>query len=68
MATNNELQDRILREAECQAFTGLSRTTRWRMEAAGEFPSPIKITGTLNGWRLSELQEWAANRPRAIKK
>lgn len=49
--------DRIVREAECKAISGLSRTTRWRMERSGDFPRRRRISQGAVGWLLSELME-----------
>ena len=50
--------DRFIREAECQELTGLSRTTRWRLERKGHFPSRIQISPNAVAWRLSEILSW----------
>ena len=34
---------RILREPEVHAMTGLSQTTRWRLEKAGQFPKKNQV-------------------------
>lgn len=50
--------DRILREAEVEKQTGLSRTTRWRLVKEKKFPAPIKLSGSAVGWRESDVQKW----------
>ena len=59
--------DRIVREAECRALTGLSRTTRWRLERAGGFPRRLRLSKNTVGWRFAELAEWIASRQRASR-
>ena len=54
--------DRILREAEVQRATGLSRTTRWRGVKAGTFPKPIKLTRNTIGWCQTDVACWVAER------
>jgi prophage regulatory protein len=54
--------DAIIREAECQRISGLSRSTRWRLERAGKFPRRRKISESATGWLASELAEWLAGR------
>ncbi|ECG8624766.1 AlpA family phage regulatory protein [Salmonella enterica subsp. diarizonae] len=60
---NNE---RIIREKECKELTGLSRTTRFLKEKAGDFPIRRKIGGRAIGWMLSEIQEWQKKQPKVI--
>lgn len=56
------MPDRILRWPEVRTATGLSRTTVWRLERAGEFPSPVKITQHAIGWRATDVHAWLASR------
>ncbi len=53
--------DRFIRERECRTITGLSRTTRWRLERKGEFPKRKKISPNGVAWLLTEIQSWQAN-------
>ena len=55
--------DRIIRDPECEERSGLSRTTRWRLEKHNEFPKRVRISAKAIGWRLSEIEDWLANRP-----
>ena len=50
--------DRIVRERECRELTGLSRQTRDRMIARGEFPPRKRISPKFSGWLEKDLQEW----------
>lgn len=53
-----DTQDRILRSEEVQKIAGVSRTTLWRMERKGLFPSRVPLgTGSI-GWRMSDIEEW----------
>nr|WP_325252372.1 AlpA family transcriptional regulator [Amylibacter sp.] len=54
--------DRILRQREVMHLTGLSRSTIYRRIQSGEFPSQIKLTARLVGWRQSDLQRWLDTR------
>ena len=54
--------DRFLREPEVRSITGLSRTTRWRLEQVGQFPKRRKISANAVAWLASEVQEWLAAR------
>lgn len=57
------MTDRILRQSEVLAITGLGRTTLWRLEKRGEFPARRRITGNIVGWLASEVEEWIRSRP-----
>ena len=54
--------DRIIREAECKAVTGLSRSTRWRLERSGQFPARRQLAVNACGWLQSEVQAWLKQR------
>jgi len=58
-------QDRIVREPETKAVTGLSRTLRWRLEKEGKFPARRRISPRLTGWLMSEIQAWLESREKA---
>ena len=57
--------DRFLREAEVRRITGLSRTTRWRMERRGEFPRRRILSRNAVGWLASQIKTWVAERTEA---
>jgi prophage regulatory protein len=57
-----EITDRIIREPECKRLTGLSRSTRWRLERAGDFPKRRRISAGCSGWLASELAAWVTRR------
>ncbi len=52
------MNDRFIREPECRATTGLSRTTRWRLERQQLFPKRRKISQNTVGWLESEILSW----------
>ncbi len=54
--------DRFIRERECRELTGLSRTTRWRLERAGQFPRRRQLSPNACGWILSEVVQWMTER------
>lgn len=54
--------DRIIRAAEVEKMTGLSRTTIWRMEKYKSFPARVSLGRNSVGWRLSEIQKWVESR------
>ena len=53
---------RLVRECECASLTGLSRTTRWRLERHGKFPMRRRISDNAVGWLESELLDWVQSR------
>ena len=57
------MNERILREAECEEITGLSASTRWRLERSGHFPKRRRLSRNLVGWLHSEVEEWMRSRP-----
>ena len=60
-----EFEDRFTREEECFRLTGLSRTTRWRLERNGGFPKRRQVSDNGVGWLLSEVLAWRDSRPAA---
>ena len=64
MNVSTQSANRFIREAECKELTGLSRTTRWRMERDGAFPSRRQLSPNAVGWRLSEVIGWLESRKR----
>ena len=54
--------NKFVRERECFEITGLSRTSRWRLEQEGKFPKRYKISANAIGWLASDLEEWIASR------
>ncbi len=57
--------DRFIRDQECEKMSGLSRTTRWRLEREGKFPKRRQISPNGVGWLLSEIQSWLDSRKAA---
>ena len=57
-----QTEDRFLREPEVARLTGLSRTTRWRMERRGEFPRRRSISRNAVAWLASEIRAWMVER------
>jgi len=48
----------ILRANDVQRATGLSKSQRYRLIAAGKFPKQIKIGSRASGWLLEEIEQW----------
>lgn len=59
--------DRLLAWPRVRDLTGLSRTTAWRLQKAGDFPLPVQISPGRVGWRESEIAAWNESRtPRVL--
>ena len=52
--------DRIVREAERKAITGVPTSGWYVMQAKGTAPKPVRLGPRSVGWLLSELQGWIA--------
>lgn len=56
---------KLIRTDEVMERTGLSRTTLWRKQRDGEFPSRVKLGPNSVAWRESDVEEWIDNLPPA---
>jgi prophage regulatory protein len=54
----------ILRPKAVDQRTGLSSTTRWRLERDKKFPQRIQITDSTVGYFEDEINRWIAERIR----
>jgi prophage regulatory protein len=55
----------IVRPAEADRICGLSKSTRYRLEAAGKFPKRVILSERSSGYYSDEIEAWLASRPRA---
>lgn len=55
----------IWRERVVMEKTGLSKSTRWRLEKAGQFPKKVQLSSRATGWRADEIMEWVRSRGEA---
>lgn len=58
--------NRFLRSKEVTNITGLSRTTIWRLESIGEFPSRKRLSAGTVGYLLSEVDNWVSERQAVV--
>lgn len=56
------MQPQILRRRTVEAVTGLSRSSVYRLAAAGQFPKPISLGPRAVGWRADEIDRWIEQR------
>jgi len=57
---------KMLRERECFEATGLSRSSRWRLETAGKFPQRRQLSERCVAWIASEVDVWLSSRAAGI--
>lgn len=50
--------DRLLPWRKVKDLTGISRTTAWRLQNAGEFPRPVVISPGRVAWRERDVIAW----------
>lgn len=55
----------LVRLPEVKRLSGLSRSTIYRLEARGAFPSRVRISERATGWYLRQVLAWIEERPRA---
>ncbi|WP_313472868.1 AlpA family phage regulatory protein [Brevundimonas sp.] len=55
-------EDRLLPWRRVQDIAGISRSTAWRMQRIGEFPTPVTVSPGRVGWWESELTAWKGAR------
>jgi prophage regulatory protein len=53
---------KFLREPQVYALTGLSKSTRWRLEKEGRFPKKRQLSAKSVGWLAQEIEEWIQTR------
>lgn len=55
-------QPEFLRLNQVLAWTGLGRSTIYRMVAHANFPPPVKLSQGAVGWRRSDVEAWGQGR------
>lgn len=55
-------EDRLLPWDRVRDIAGISRTTAWRMQQTGDFPTPVPVSPGRVGWWESELTAWKGTR------
>jgi prophage regulatory protein len=53
---------RLLRRAEVERLTGLSRSTLYSWMKEGRFPQPVRLGERIVAWRESDVIEWLESR------
>jgi prophage regulatory protein len=55
-------ENRVVREPERQAITGIPTSTWYAMQDQGLAPRPVPLGPRSRGWLLSELEDWIERR------
>lgn len=58
-------EDRLLPWDRVRDVAGISRTTAWRMQQTGDFPTPVPVSPGRVAWWESELTAWKSARSAA---
>lgn len=53
---------KLIRPAKLAELLGISKTTLWRMEKAGELPQRYNISERTVGWLEEDIKEWLEKR------
>lgn len=61
----NDTVNGIARLDEVERLSGMSRSSIYRMEAAGQFPRRVKLGERAVGWSRESVKAWCDSRPRA---
>lgn len=56
-------QPEFLRLPQVLAWTGLGRSTLYRLVARESFPRPVKLSPRAVGWRRQDVEAWGMERP-----
>lgn len=52
----------VMSRGDLIVLTGLSETTLWRLEKAGDFPAKIRLSVRRIGWMRDEIEAWLQSR------
>ena len=55
----------VARLPEVERLTSMSRSSIYRLEALGQFPSRVKLGERAVGWPRESIKAWCDSRPRA---
>lgn len=56
--------DGLMKAADVELATGLSRVTLWRLEREKKFPTRVQLSPSRVGWHGNEVKNWMESRPR----
>lgn len=61
----NDAMDGIARLEEVERLSGMSRSSIYRLESRGQFPSRVKLGERAVGWSRESVRAWCQSRPSA---
>jgi prophage regulatory protein len=64
MSQADQSRRHVIRPIEADRICGISKSTRYRLEAAGQFPKRILLSERSSGYFSDEIEAWLASRPR----
>jgi len=50
--------NKLLRIADVSTKTTIAKSTLWLMMSENRFPKPVKLSGAINVWRESDIDDW----------
>jgi prophage regulatory protein len=56
------MAEKVLRRAEVEVRTGLSRSTIYEWMKLNKFPRPVKLGERIVAWRESDIDNWLESR------
>ena len=57
------VSDRLLPWPKVRPLVGdIGRTTAWRMQRQGTFPTPVQVSPNRVAWREADIRAWQASR------
>ncbi len=59
------MNSKLLTQKQVVDLVGLSRTTIWRLERAGQFPRRLQVSTKAVRWNQAEILDWINSRPLA---
>jgi prophage regulatory protein len=62
LAVPSDAADVFLRDRQVTAMTGICRSMRYKLLAAGKFPKPIKIGPKIVAFSMREIEAWLRER------
>ena len=57
------MEQRIMRRPEVLETVGIAVSTLYDWVASGRFPRPIRLGPKAVGWRVTDIDQWLAERP-----
>ena len=59
------MEPKLLTQKQVVDLVGVSRTTIWRLERAGQFPRRLQVSTKAVRWNQAEIFDWIESRPLA---